>query len=167
MKSCQRLAEDLSASIETAKPIFERLGAWRSTISVPEPLHLGAHHDDLGADPEYPATVYFSYITLVAYVWRALLRPTVSSTPPPLIVDTDQLFQDTLDISQQTFRYEGLSWNLPDLSEIELPSMSGNNGSIATIRELYQASLSWAVSVVDFTHQLSPGNFGEFWYGCK
>lgn len=164
MKSCQRLAEDLSASIETAKPIFDQLSAWRSTISAPEPLWTRLNRD---ADSEYPATVYLAYVTLVAYVWRALLRPTVLSTPPPLVVDADQPLQETLDIPPQTFHLEGLSWDLPDLSEIGLPLADTNDDTSATIRELHQASLSWAASLVNLTSHFSPAEFGEFWYSCE
>ncbi|UNI24521.1 hypothetical protein JDV02_010258 [Purpureocillium takamizusanense] len=173
LRSCQKLAEDLPASIQAAKPLFDALNAWRSTIPVPEPFRserlASLNHD---ADP-YPASVYFAYLTLVVYVWRALLRPTVRSLPPPQIIDVDQSLQQQEEeqhnqqgpLLQDTgFLFEDFSWDFSDLPEIELHLADDVTDTSATVKELHQAAQTWAVNLVNFTWHMSSSDFGEFWY---
>lgn len=84
LRACQRLGEDLAQSISTAKPLFDRLNDWRSSISAPEPFD-----DNIVEAGPYPTATYFAYLTLVTYAWRALLRLSVRSSPPPKIIDVE------------------------------------------------------------------------------
>lgn len=180
LRSCQRLAEDLAASIETANPILKQLSRWRESIS-----HLRASTDTTitdenglrlhQPDDEYPKTVYVAYVTLVAYVWRALLRSTLLSPPPPLVVDRDangisnQPYQELFDLSQQAFHLEGFDWDLPDLTEIEplLLDESLTGGMHAMMQEVQQASVHWAASLATLTESFPLASYTKFWYSCK
>jgi len=166
LRSCQKLAEDLPASIQAAKPLFDALNAWRATVPVPEPFRSERLANLNDAD-SYPASVYFAYLTLVVYVWRALLRPTVRSLPPPQIIDVDQPLQEHQGPLQDTgFLFEDFSWDFSDLPEIELHLEDDVTDTSATVKELHQAAQTWAVNLVNFTWHMSSSDFGEFWYSC-
>ncbi|KAJ6439315.1 fungal specific transcription factor [Purpureocillium lavendulum] len=164
LRSCQRLSEDLPASIQAAKPLFDALNAWRATIPVPEPFRSDKLANLNDAD-SYPASVYFAYLTLVVYVWRALLRPTVRSLPPPQIIDVDQPLQEAQGPLQDTgFLFEDFSWDFSELPEIELHLEEDVTDTSATVKELHQAAQTWAGNLVNFTWHMSSSDFGEFWY---
>ncbi|KAL0932805.1 fungal specific transcription factor [Colletotrichum truncatum] len=160
LKSCQKLAENLPGSIQAARPVFDALHAWRATIPAPEPYHA-RQEVGTGSSDSYNACVYLAYLTLIAYTWRALLRPAVRSPPPPQIIDVDaepQMFPDT------GFLFEDLSWDFSELPEIELQLEDGATDSSATIKELHQAAQSWAESLVQFIERLSSSHISGFWY---
>lgn len=163
MKSCQKLAENLPDSIQAARPIFDALHQWRASVPIPESFHESRVLINENQD-SYPACISLSYLSLVAYTWRALLRPTVRSAPPPQIIEVDaepQTFPDT------GFLFEDLSWNFSDFPELELQLEDGAPDSSATIKELYQAAQTWAETLVKFTVCLTSSNFGQFWYSCE
>ncbi|OAA53146.1 fungal specific transcription factor [Cordyceps fumosorosea ARSEF 2679] len=173
LQACQRLAEDLALSISTAKPLFDQLNDWRSSISAaaaaPEPFH-----DDTGSGGAYPTTAYFAYLTVVTYVWRALLRPTVRSSPPPRIIDVEELPPPPPPPDVGGFFFEELSWDLSDLPEMELhleedqgaahAHGDASGSSSATIKELHQAAQAYGGTVAAFTARLTSRHFDEFWY---
>ncbi|KAH9231829.1 hypothetical protein K456DRAFT_1751082 [Colletotrichum gloeosporioides 23] len=160
LKSCQTLAESLPDSIQAVRPIFDDLHHWRASVPIPETSpesrnSLNEHQDS------YPACISLAYLSLVAYTWRALLRPTVRSAPPPQIIDVDaepQNFPDT------GFLFEDLSWDFSDFPELELQLEDGASDSSATINELYQAAQTWAEALVKFTVCLTSSDFSQFWY---
>ncbi|KAJ4144221.1 hypothetical protein LMH87_003111 [Akanthomyces muscarius] len=159
LRACQRLGEDLAQSISTAKPLFDRLNDWRSSISAPEPFD-----DNVVEASPYPTTMYFAYLTIVTYVWRALLRPTVRSSPPPRIIDVEEEppLQDA-----GGFFFEELSWDFSDLPEIELhleEDIHAHGEASATIKELHQAAQAFGGTVATFTSRLTSRHFDEFWY---
>lgn len=117
-----------------------------------------------GNNSSYPAGVYFAYLTLMAYVWRALLRPTVRSQPPAQIIDVDQEPQSIQDTG---FLFEDLTWDFSDLPEMELHLEDDATDTSATIKELNQAAQAWAASTITFTMNLSSRDFGGFWHSCK
>jgi len=155
----------LPSSIQAAKTLFDQLNDWRASITPSEPLPTedGAAEggEGGGASSTYPATMYFAYLTAVAYVWRALLRPTVRSSPPPKIIDMEQSFHDA------GFFFEELSWDFSELPEIELHLDEDVSEASATIKELHQAAQSYAGTLATFTSRLTSRHFGEFWYSCK
>ncbi|KAF5496809.1 putative transcriptional regulatory protein [Colletotrichum siamense] len=160
LKSCQKLAENLPDSIQAARPIFDALHQWRASVPIPESFHESRVLINENQN-SYPACISLSYLSLVAYTWRALLRPTVRSAPPPQIIDVDaepQTFPDT------GFLFEDLSWNFSDFPELELQLEDGAPDSSATIKELYQAAQTWAETLVKFTVCLTSSEFGQFWY---
>ncbi|KAM3450760.1 hypothetical protein MY3296_005813 [Beauveria thailandica] len=159
LRACQKLAEDLALSISTAKPLFDRLNDWRSSINAPEPFY-----DNIAGTSPYPTTMYFAYLTIVTYIWRALLRPTVRSSPPPRIIDVEEEapLQDA-----GGFFFEELSWDFSDLPEIELhleEDMHAHGEASATIKELHQAAQAYGGTVATFTSRLTSRHFDEFWY---
>ncbi|POR32661.1 Uncharacterized protein TPAR_07134 [Tolypocladium paradoxum] len=87
--------------------MFDALNAWPATIPVPEPFRSG-RLASLNDSESYPACVYFAYLNLVVYVWRALLRPTVRSLPPPQIIDIDQPLQHHQPLHDTGFLFEDL-----------------------------------------------------------
>ncbi|KAF0329465.1 hypothetical protein GQ607_003414, partial [Colletotrichum asianum] len=160
LKSCQKLAENLPDSIQAARPIFDALHQWRASVPIPETFPESRISLNENQDP-YPACISLAYLSLVAYTWRALLRPTVRSAPAPQIIDVDaepQTFPDT------GFLFQDLSWNFSDFPELELQLEDGASDSSATINELYQAAQTWAEALVKFTVCLTSSDFGQFWY---
>lgn len=157
--------------METAKPILDRLNSWCASVAVPKSLSIALNRDAITSDDDQtcPTTLYVAYATLVAYVWRALLRPIVPSNPPPIILDSDaqQPAEEPVDLANEDFQFDGLNWDLPDLSEIALPLTSVNDDTNTKILELHQSSMTWAASLVTLTKHLSATSFGEFWYSCK
>ncbi|OAA46814.1 fungal specific transcription factor [Metarhizium rileyi] len=163
LHACQKLADDLQSSIQAAKPLFDQLNAWRASIPALEPYKacLSTMRSDTTT---YPTTVYFAHLTLVVYVWRALLRPTVRSLPPPPIIEMDQPLHETQPLQDPAFLFEDLSWDFSELPEIELHLEEDVTETSATVKELHQAAQSCAGNLVNFTCQLTSSNFGEFWH---
>ncbi|KAF4814336.1 putative transcriptional regulatory protein [Colletotrichum siamense] len=160
LKSCQKLAENLPDSIQAARPIFDALHQWRASVPIPESFHESRVLINENQN-SYPACISLSKLSLVAYTWRALLRPTVRSAPPPQIIDVDaepQTFPDT------GFLFEDLSWNFSDFPELELQLEDGAPDSSATVKELYQAAQTWAETLVKFTVCLTSSDLSQFWY---
>lgn len=146
--------------------MFDALNAWRATIPVAEPFR-SERLASLSDSESYPASVYFAYLTLVVYVWRALLRPTVRSLPPPQIIDVDQPPQHHQPLQDTGFFFEDFSWDFSDLPEMELHLDEDVTDTSATVKELHQAAQTWAGNLVNFTWHMSSSDFGEFWYSCE
>lgn len=72
-------------------------------------------------------------------------------------------------MSQQAFHLEGLSWDLPDLSEIEplLLDESFTGGINAMLQEVQQASVHWAASLASLTESFPLVSYTQFWYSCE
>lgn len=159
LKMSQKLAEDLGSSIAAAKPLFHRLSHWRESLP-PEVTHSN-HVNCNQKQARYPATVYFSYLTLVACIWRAVLRATVRSSEPAQIIDINDI-PEPGSMSMDEFT--------PDLTQypemnFQLAQDSEENGSL--IQELYEASLNCASTIIDFSANMSMSAFSEFWHSCK
>ncbi|KAF5681362.1 hypothetical protein FDENT_8133 [Fusarium denticulatum] len=136
---------NLSLSIHTAQPIFEQLSLWLASVLAPKSPMITTNNGMLNDKASYPLTIPIAHATLVTYVWRALLRPIVPSAVPPLIVDDQQLAEASLFMELQPHDIESLCWNLPDLSHLELPLRSSDDGSgspDAVMQNLHQSSLA-------------------------
>lgn len=154
----QKLAEDLGNSIAAAKPLFHRLSHWRE--SLPLGVAQSNHVNWNQKQGQYPATVYFSYLTLVACIWRAILRATVRSSEPAQIIDINDI-PEPGSMSMDEFT--------PDLTQypemnFQLAQDSEDNGSL--IQELYEASLNCASTIIDFSANMPMSAFSEFWHSC-
>lgn len=163
LQSCQKLAEDLTGSIQAARTAFDALNRWRANIPGLEHILEETNATKPALDND-PASVQFAYLILVTYVWRAVLRPTVRSQPPPPIIDVDQEEQpaEGTSLSLQDF-----SWDIADLCDISLDLGDGGvEVHDATIIELYQGALAWAKCLVGFVFKLSSRQMGEFWHSC-
>lgn len=146
----QKLAEDVAGSIAIAKPLFRSLSNWREPQdSITE------------SQSRYPATIYFAYLTLVACIWRAVLRATVRSSEPPQVIDIHDIAEDC------SLSMEDFTTDINPYPEINFqPALnSQENGTL--IQELYQASLNCATTIVEYSANLPLTAFSEFWYSCK
>ncbi|OBT66791.1 hypothetical protein VE03_03996 [Pseudogymnoascus sp. 23342-1-I1] len=157
LKASQILAEDLPASLQAAKPLFDRLKAWRASISVPE---LFPSDQDTNSQ-SVPASAFTAYNVLVIYIWRALLRPTVMSSPPPQIIDPHEPLQDPGNF------LENFRWDFSNIPGGELYFGENVIQTSPVVRELYQAAQTCAESFVDFVSHLSYTNFAEFWFSLQ
>ncbi|WQF89992.1 hypothetical protein CDEST_15006 [Colletotrichum destructivum] len=161
LQSCQKLAEDLTGSIQAARTAFDALNIWRANIPGLEHILEETNVTKPALDND-PSSVQFAYLILVTYVWRAVLRPTVRSQPPPPIIDVDQEEQPAEGTS---LSLEDFSWEIGDLCDISLDLGDGGvEVHDATIIELYQGALAWAKCLVGFVFKLSSRQMGEFWH---
>lgn len=155
----QKLAEDLAASIATAKPLFHKLSHWRE--SLPKDVTQLDQIAWDGRTTRYPATIYFAYLTLVACIWRGVLRATVHSSEPAQIIDINDL-AEPCSMSMEDFT--------PDLTpypemNFQIAQDSVDNSTL--IQELYEASLNCASTIIDFSASMPMAALSEFWYSCK
>lgn len=161
MSACQTLSEDFSASVAAARPLLDQLNAWRSSVPAPpEPSssYDGGRMDEL--EP-YPAFIHFAYLTLVIYVYRALLRSMVrSSRPPHIIDDVNEILQNP------TFSIDDLSWDFSDLRDTNLFPAADIADTHTTAEEVLQAAENSAANVIIFTRCLSVSDVNGFWFSC-
>ncbi|KZL73296.1 fungal specific transcription factor domain protein [Colletotrichum tofieldiae] len=160
LKSCQKLAEDLTGSIHAARSAFDALNTWRSNVPVLETISEYSEAIKLSIESN-PSSVQFAYLILVTYVWRAVLRPTVRSQPPPPIIDVDQ----EVELDEGTsLPFQDLSWDFSDFCDIALDIGENAAEEEATILGLYQSALAWARYLLAFVSKLSSRHIGEFWH---
>ena len=153
-------------SIETAKPLFNRLRMWREQLPLLTNDH-SLHETSMGVRSPYPATIYNAYLTLVVYVWRALIRTTVRSAEPPQVIHVEDPVAATSVLPSfiGDFGWGNLHRHHP---EMDLRPSDGREESSSTVvEELYEAALGCAETVVDFVSNLACAAFSEFWYSCK
>ena len=156
----------MAASIETAKPLFHQLKVWRERL----PLAMNDHslrETTTGLGSLYPATIYHAYLTLIVYVWRALLRTTVRSAEPPQVIHVEDPIATTgFDPAFiGDFGWGGLHRHHPEMDLRPINSREDSNSTM--VGELYEAALNCADTVVEFVSKLACTAFSEFWYSCK
>lgn len=160
----QKLAEDVGGSIAVAKPLFRLLSTWRE--SLPQYTHHGCLSE---GQSRYPASVYFAYLTLVACVWRAVLRATVASSDPPQVIDFHEDESAAAAADLGSLSVEDVSFELNPYPEINFRSAgdadAGQDGTL--MQELYEASLNCASNAIQFSANLTMPAFSEFWHSCK
>jgi hypothetical protein len=86
--------------------------------------------------------------------------------PPPIVVEDDGTAEATLNLSSQIGTLESLDWELPDLSDLQLPPDGNNDETLAMIHEVYSASLGWAANLVSLTKHFTPSQLSDFWPSC-
>ena len=186
------MAEDISASVAAAQPLLQSLSDWRE--SLPLPAGYPCQHpapQDLALNPDssqtttttgpFPATIYQSYLTLLVYVWRALLRTTVRSSAPPHIIHIEDPSESGMFLRDLTWagaEYAPAAATADSAAEadtttrppdgVNQPGAWGDTSSSSSVvGELYEAALSCARSVLDFVAALEYAAFGGFWHSCK
>ncbi|KAJ4984535.1 fungal specific transcription factor [Stagonosporopsis vannaccii] len=165
LRACQTLAEDPVALLQAAKPIFDDLNTWRSDASAPEPFHPECHLES----GNYPITVYFAYLMLGLYVWRAAIRSGAVSLPAPYVIDADEQHPQSEQMQDGTALSDSLTIDLDAFPNIDLPNIEwasnddGTNSSMLA-KELYQAAQAWAENLVEFVWQMSLHKVDEFWH---
>ncbi|TQN65647.1 putative transcriptional regulatory protein [Colletotrichum shisoi] len=142
LQSCQKLAEDLTGSIQAARTAFDALNTWRANIPGLEHILEETDVTRPALDND-PSSVQFACLILVTYVWRAVLRPTVRSQPPPPILDVDQ---DEQPAEWTSLSLRDFGWDMADLGDISLDLGDGGVEvhDDATVIELYRGALAWA-----------------------
>lgn len=113
----------------------------------------------------FPSTIYHSYLVLVLYVWRAVLRTTVCDSDPPQVIDAN-------DTPETTGTFRDFQWSFDFLAEMYPSAGSSGHGhgtgdQDAVVAELYEAALSCATVILDFVSGLGYKAFSQFWYSCK
>jgi hypothetical protein len=159
LRTSQRLAVDLSASLAVAKPLLDTLGSWRASLPSGSGQHA-QHEPTTRAQAQLPATIHNAYWTLLVYVWRALLRATVRSSDPPVVIHIQ-------DSSDSGYFPEDVNWSFDYLPEMDARVEEDVNDNSHKVRELHEAALTCATNVLDFLSSLDYLAFNEFWYSCK
>ncbi|KAF2142315.1 uncharacterized protein K452DRAFT_317987 [Aplosporella prunicola CBS 121167] len=145
LTACHALSGDLNASIEKARPLLDRLSTWRS--SFPDPSSC-------------PYAMHFAYLTLVVYVYRALLRPTVQSSRPPHIIDLEDPALDP------TIPLGDFGWDFSDLRDVApFPAVdvSDSTSRAAVADEVFLTAESCAARVISSVRGLSFADVDGFW----
>lgn len=165
LKACQRLAEDSVALLQASKPIFDELKGWQANASAPVPFRPEVHSEE----GNYPITVYFAYLILTLYGWRALIRSAAVSIPPPYIVDPDEQLLQNDQVQDDSALLQDFVFDLDAFPSIDLPDFDWSTDEEPTnpsalAKELYQAAQAWSEWLVDFAWCLSFHKVDEFWH---
>lgn len=154
--------------MQASKPIFDHLNAWRTVSSAPEPFNSQYYLEERN----YPTTVYFAYLTLGMYVWRALIRSAAASLPAPYVIESDETSIFSITPGDDNILPENFSVDLDtfpniDPENIEWPSNDEETNSHILATELYRAAQAWASNLVDFVWNMALHRMDEFWYRCN
>lgn len=153
LRAAQRLSIDMTASIQAARPLLQRLEIWRSSLveSAPE-----------ATTPPY--SIRFAYHVLVIYIYRALFRPMIQPSTPPHVIDLEEPIE--LDSS---LNFDDFSWDAPGLVNITpFPAVNTVNDSQAEIVEdVAKAAIECAAGIINLARRLSFSDLSSFWPSCK
>ncbi|KAJ6447313.1 MMP37-like protein [Purpureocillium lavendulum] len=156
LRASQKLSEDIPASVAAAKPLLQSLSAWRESLPL-----VGGHHSlretAAGTQGPFPATIYQGYLTLLVYIWRALLRTTVRSTDPPVVIHVD-------DLPESANLLRDVDWGLHLLPDLNIEVQESRGVQSGIVKDLYEAALTCGSNVLDFLSGLDSHAFHEFWY---
>ena len=162
LKASQRLANDMIASIQVARPLLERLEAWRSSSA--EYGHLPEDPSDTNPTAASRSSLHFTYHLLVIYVYRALLRPMVRSMTPPHIIDLEEpiVFDNSLDLAD-------FNWDVPWLTNITpFPATNVADDSTAeVVEDITRSATECAAGMINRVRRFSFGDLSSFWHSCK
>ena len=160
LRSAQRLAPDMDASVAAARPLLDELNAWRSSL----PDSRRPQETSWNANAGTRSSLHYSYYLLVIYVYRALLRPMVQSNVPPHIIDLEEpIVVDT------TLNFDDFNWEVPALANVTpLPTLDASAGTHADITEdIVRAANECAAGMINLTRRLSFTDLSSFWHSCK
>ncbi|RFN42549.1 fungal specific transcription factor [Fusarium flagelliforme] len=160
LRASQNLAEDISASVEIAKPLLQSLRTWRESLPM---LTSGSSVREMSAGgPErLPSTIYHAYLVLLLYIWRALLRTTVRSSDPPQVIHIQDMSESATNI------FRDFDWGFDYLPAIEVPANESLGENSTVVIELYEAAISCATSITDFMSSLDYAAYSQFWYSYR
>jgi hypothetical protein len=163
LRASQKLSVDMGTSIQVARPLLERLEAWRSSL---------AEYEDLPDEPsDAPrgsagtrSSLHFSYHLLVIYVYRALFRPMVQSMTPPHVIDLEEpiVFDASLDLAD-------FNWGTPGLTNTTpFPAADAADDSrTEVVEDITRAAAACAAGMINRVRRLSFGDLSSFWHSCK
>lgn len=160
LRASQQLSTDLTASVQAARPVLEKLNHWRSSLADQK---FREDNDSSGGSARSYSSVFFGHYILIVYVYRALFRPMVESNIPPHIIDLEEPVIDN------PLVFDDLNWDAPILDSITpLPALDTNADSQSEIVEdITRAANECAVGMINLVRRFSFADFGSFWYSCK
>ena len=163
LRASQRLSVDMGTSIQVARPLLERLEAWRTSLA--EFGHLpGEPSDAFSGNAGARSSLHFAYHLLVIYVYRALFRPMVQSMTPPHVIDLEEpiVFDSSLDLAD-------FNWGTPGLaSTTPFPAPDAANDSrTEVVEDITRAAAECAAGIINRVRRLSFGDLSSFWQSCK
>ena len=163
LKASQRLANDMSTSVQVARPLLEKLEVWRNSTAG------YGHLPDDASDPNSDSSgsrssLRFAYHILVIYVYRALLRPQVQSMTPPHIIDLEEpiVFDGSLDLAD-------FDWGVPGpTSTTPFPAATAADDSrTKVVEDITRAAAECAAGTISCVRRFSFGDLSSFWHSCK
>ncbi|KAM0721592.1 hypothetical protein Q7P37_002517 [Cladosporium fusiforme] len=157
LRASQNLSTDLTASVQAARLLLERLNHWRSSFTEQK---VRTDDDSAAGSTKHHSSILFGHCILIVYVYRALLRPMVESTIPPHIIDLEEPIIDN------SLAFDDFSWDAPDLESImPFPVLDSTADSQAEIVEdITRAANECAMGMVNLVRRFSLGDFSSFWY---
>lgn len=160
LRASQRLSTDLTASVQTARPLLARLNVWRSTLADSVRLADG-HHLSHGTGTQ--SSIHFAYYILVIYVYRALFRPMVPSNIPPHIIDLEEpIMDDPIDLPE-------FNWDAAAMAnDVPFPALdSPSDSQMEVIEDITRAANECAAGMMNLVGHFSFRDLSRFWYSCK
>jgi hypothetical protein len=163
LRASQKLSVDMGASIQAARPLLERLEAWRSSLA-----ESGRLPDDpvdaTSGTAETRASLHFAYHLLVIYVYRALFRPMVQSMTPPQVIDLEEpiVFDSSLDLADFNWGAPGLT-NTTPFPAADAP----DNSRMKVVEDITRAAAECAAGMINRVRRLSFGDLSGFWHSCR
>lgn len=163
LRAAQYISENFTASHDTGRTLLEKLNIWYA--SLPDTFRLPNWNKSVNGLAPYPTSIHFSYLILVVYVYRAMLRPMARSSSPPLIFDVDEMPSTT---STTLPMEESTILDFADVPELEsFPAVDVDLSEIhGTGETTLSAAERCASIVISFTRRLTASDFTGFWYSC-
>ena len=163
LRASQKLSVDMGTSIQVARPLLQRLEAWRSSLAE-SGRHSHDPVDSSSGNTETRASLHFAYHLLVIYVYRALFRPMVQSMTPPHVIDLEEpiVFDNTLDLADFNWGAPG-STNTTPFPAADAPY----DTQTKVVEDITRAAAECAAGMVNRVRRLSFGDFSGFWHSCK
>lgn len=159
LRASQQLSTDMTASVQAARPLLEKLNHWRSSLADQK----SRSNDDLaGGSTKHHSSILFAHCVLIIYVYRALFRPMVESTIPPHIIDLEEPVIDN------SLVFGDLDWDAPVLENMmPFPALdSAAESQAELIEEITRAANDCAMGTVNLVRHFSVVDFSSFWYSC-
>ncbi|RAH86870.1 fungal-specific transcription factor domain protein [Aspergillus japonicus CBS 114.51] len=157
LRSAQRLCSDFHATLETARPLLQKLKEWSEHL--PASLRQQTRPTNtMERVSSQLGCLRFACILLEVFVFRALLRPMVRSAAPP------PLYEETHAIPGLADQFDDLINQLFEVDEFE-PSLAidlseENGGGSAVL----QAAENCAAKMLRMVMRVGYGDTSGFWY---
>ncbi|KAJ5101684.1 hypothetical protein NUU61_003906 [Penicillium alfredii] len=161
LRASQRLSPNFTKSLETARPLLQRLRVWYSHLPAPlrQQNRLFATIDRTGPQSN---CLHFSYVLLEVFIFRALLRPMVRSATPP------RLFEETEDATSFAAMVDDYISQIIEADEVEpVPAidMSSANGEGNAV---LKAAENCAATMLRLVVRMACSDLAGFWYSwCR
>ncbi|KAE8153474.1 fungal-specific transcription factor domain-containing protein [Aspergillus avenaceus] len=157
LRAAQRLSPNFSGSLQTARPLLQKLKEWYTHL----PVSLRMQHRMFapldGTGPRLTC-LHFAYTLLEIFVFRALLRPMVrSATPPPLFEESEAAVNFTSTLENYIFQ-------TPEPDEIEPSPAIDMSNQDSTGSAVLKAAENCAAKMLRLVTRMAYSDLAEFWY---